>query len=85
VYINGHRLYEPYKLYTPNYTFGPKTVPKDDYFVLGDHRSNSDDSHMWATTWLPKEDIIGKAWISYWPPKDAALLHASPRVQAGGK
>lgn len=83
VYINGHPLSEPYKVIEPNYTFGPKKVPKNDYFVLGDHRSNSDDSHMWASTWLPREDIIGKAWIAYWPPKDAAILNASPRVEAG--
>jgi signal peptidase I len=74
VYINGTPLHEPYQHYPANYTFGPKTVPKGDYFVLGDHRNNSDDSHMWAATWLPQHDIIGKAWIAYWPPANAAIL-----------
>jgi signal peptidase I len=83
VYINGRELIEPYRLYTPNYTFGPKKVPPHDYFVLGDHRSNSDDSHMWASTWLRRQDIIGKAWIAYWPPKEAELIQASPRVALG--
>lgn len=77
VYINGHRLNETYNLISPNYTFGPKTVPPNEYFVLGDHRSNSDDSHMWASTWLPKQDIIGKAWVSYWPPRDAQAFEAA--------
>lgn len=74
VFINGHRLKESYKHYPEDYPFGPKKVPPGDYFVLGDHRNNSDDSHMWATTWLPRNDIIGKAWIAYWPLKAAQVF-----------
>jgi signal peptidase I len=83
VYINGHMLQEPYQLIAPNYTWGPKKVPPNDYFVLGDHRSNSDDSHLWPSTWLQRQDIIGKAWVAYWPPKDAELIQASPHVATG--
>lgn len=83
VYINGRLLVEPYPLYTPNYTFGPRRVPPNDYFVLGDHRSNSDDSHMWPTTWLRRQDIIGKAWIAYWPPKEAEIISTSPHLALG--
>ncbi len=76
VYINGHLLHEPYHHFPINYTFGPERVPKDDYFVLGDHRNDSYDSSKWPTPWLPRSDIIGKAWIAYWPLDDARLIEA---------
>lgn len=76
VYINGHRLVEPYISTPPDYTFGPARVPKNDYFVLGDNRNNSEDSHLWK--WLPRTDIIGKAWVSYWPPADLHVFQAAP-------
>jgi len=74
VYINGHPLRESYIRERPNYTFAERKVPRDDYFVLGDNRNNSYDSSKWTGTWLPRHDIIGKAWISYWPPADLSLL-----------
>jgi signal peptidase I len=65
VYINGTALDEPYIRDRPLYAYGRKRVPDDEYFVLGDNRNNSHDSHVWD--WLPKEYLIGKAWVSYWP------------------
>jgi signal peptidase I len=68
VYINGHRLHEGYIGEPPSYTFAARRVPKDDYFVLGDHRNDSFDSAKWTTTpWLARKYIIGKAWLAYWP------------------
>lgn len=83
VYINGRRLHESYHHLPSNYTFGPEKVPAGDYFVLGDHRGNSDDSHMWTTPWLPRNDIIGKAWVSYWPPSQAHLYAGLPDIHLG--
>lgn len=66
VYINGTELDEPYVKDSPNYTFAPVKIPGNKYFVLGDNRNNSSDSH---NGWLvPRQNIIGKAWLSIWPP-----------------
>lgn len=74
VYIDGRRLPESYLREKPDYTFAPRRVPPDDYFVLGDHRNNSYDSSKWTTTpWLARKYIIGKAWIAYWPPGRVAV------------
>ncbi|MGH2449013.1 MAG: signal peptidase I [Chloroflexota bacterium] len=83
VYVNGKQLTEPYinAAHRPLYTWGPKQVPKGDYFVLGDNRNDSDDSHLWTISpWLPRSDIIGKAWVAYWPPHDLHVFQASPSI-----
>jgi signal peptidase I len=75
VYINGRRLRESYVDEPPSYTFPPKRVPSNDYFVLGDHRNDSFDSAKWTTTpWLDRKYIIGKAWIAYWPLSQFGFL-----------
>lgn len=81
VFVDGRALHEPYRHYPEKYTWGPETVPANDYFVLGDHRDNSYDSSKWATPWLPRDDIIGKAWVAYWPLHDLALF-GSPSYTA---
>ena len=64
VYVNGVRLDEPYVRQTPDYDYGPVTIPPGDIFVLGDNRRNSSDSHAWGP--LQVDSIIGIAFISYW-------------------
>jgi signal peptidase I len=73
VYIDGKALAEPYILSKPAYSYPKKKVPAGSYFVLGDNRNNSHDSHVWD--WLPKEYIIGKAWVSYWPMETWGAIH----------
>ncbi|MPZ48216.1 MAG: signal peptidase I [Dehalococcoidia bacterium] len=65
VFVNDIKLDEPYIDETPNYDFAEQVVPARSYFVLGDNRSNSFDSHAWG--FVPKENIIGQAVFSYWP------------------
>ncbi len=65
VYINDQLLEEDYLPRTAGYSWGPRIVGPDEYFVLGDNRGNSNDSHTWGM--LPADLIVGKAWISLWP------------------
>lgn len=68
VFINGQLLAEPFQPNPGSYTMAnPVVVPEGQVFVLGDNRNNSNDSHNWGT--LPIENIVGRAWLSYWPPE----------------
>jgi signal peptidase I len=81
VFVNGIALNEPYVANPPNYAFGPVQVEPGRYFVMGDNRSNSSDSHVWGT--IPRETIVGRAWIIYWPPPNWQIVpHYSYAVAA---
>jgi signal peptidase I len=71
VTINGVPLSEPYINAEPSYD-GTWQVPEGQYFVLGDNRNNSSDSHNWS--FLPRDDIVGKAWLIYWGPENWGLV-----------
>jgi signal peptidase I len=76
VYVNGVKLTEPYLADAPAYTMSRITVPKDKYFVLGDNRNFSNDSH---TGWyVDRDDIRGKAWLSTWPPDEWGIIKDYP-------
>jgi signal peptidase I len=66
VLINGHALDEPYLEDPGNSSRAASVLPDGEYFVLGDNRNNSSDSRSWGN--LPRDRIVGKAWLSYWPP-----------------
>ncbi len=72
VYVNGSKLDEPYIKEPPTYNFQQKKIPENEYFVLGDNRNNTNDSHTGWT--VPRQNIIGKAWLSIWPPGEWGLV-----------
>ena len=72
IWVNGRLIDEPYLQERPSYTVALQTVPSDNYFVLGDNRNNSSDSHVWVL--VPRENIVGKAWIIYWPMRNLGLV-----------
>ena len=83
VLVDGAPIEETYVnsqgAYSGSWELGP-----DEYFVLGDNRANSSDSHMWGT--LPEDNIIGKAWLCYWPPEAWGLVdhHEFPKPARRG-
>jgi len=68
VYRDGQLQDEPYIRDGASYDRPPQVVPKGQYFVLGDNRPNSSDSHVWG--FVPADNLVGKAWFAYWPPSD---------------
>lgn len=73
VFINGSELdesnYLPADYVTNAGAFAREnqevTVPEEKYFVIGDNRGHSSDSREWG--FVPIKDIVGKAWLRYWP------------------
>ncbi|OGO08482.1 MAG: signal peptidase I [Chloroflexi bacterium RBG_13_60_13] len=47
------------------------TVPDDRYFVVGDNRTATSGSHTFGL--VPRDNIVGKTWICYWPPREWGL------------
>ena len=67
VFVNGIKVDEPYLKpeFRDRESFHRVLVPRDKYFVLGDHRNSSNDSRNWG--FVPRDLIYGKAIFGYWP------------------
>ncbi len=80
LWVDDVSFEEPY-IVTPGHYSGSWDLEAGEYFVLGDNRSNSSDSHSWGM--LPRENIVGKAWLCYWPPEEWGLMahYAFPEIQ----
>ena len=86
VYINGERLDEPY-IYTETDGSVQTTdaaqehwvIPSDELFLMGDHRQDSADSRAFGP--VPGSQVIGRAWLRYWPFDTFGVL-ATPTYAA---
>ena len=75
VFVNGNQLLEPYvpSDYQDARSFAEIVVPNSAYFVLGDHRSMSNDSREFGP--VMRGYIYGKAVFGYWPMEKLGILH----------
>jgi len=65
LWVNNVPKEESYVTVPTGYAWGPQRVPQNAYFVLGDNRNASADSHVWG--FLPEADLVGEAYKIYWP------------------
>jgi signal peptidase I len=79
VFVNGVKLNEPYIDAPPEYSVGLHTV--DGYFVLGDNRNVANDSHTGYL--VPRQNIIGKVWVTIWPLSRFGLAVSPTQTFAG--
>lgn len=66
VWVDGQPLDEPYLTQPTAGQMAPLVVPEGHVFVLGDNRGYSNDSRAFGP--VPLANIVGHAWLSYWPP-----------------
>jgi len=71
VYVDGRLLDEPYAARSSR-SYPALRLGADEYFVMGDNRGNSTDSRDFGP--IRPDDIVGRAWIVYWPPTDWAIV-----------
>jgi signal peptidase I len=85
VYIDvfdGRPLEEPYIHGKPRGSMAPTKIEENHYFVLGDNRARSLDSRQLGL--MPKENIIGKAWLALWPISEWGLAPNFPVMASEG-
>ena len=75
VWVNGIALVESYVpvKFEDDRSLPEMTIPKGEYFVMGDHRSISSDSRDFGP--VPRTLIYGKAAFVYWPMDQAGVVH----------
>lgn len=90
VYINGHRLIEPYlpeawtvfANWPQNGSPDGTVIPKDQYFVMGDNRNKSQDSRTFGP--IGRDRIDGRAWFRIWPLSHFGNLYSQlPTLESG--
>lgn len=77
IYIDGEILNEDYGyqvMLNPGIAADPITLGEDEYFVLGDNRNESNDSRAVDVGLIHEDNIIGRAWVRFFPFQDAGLV-----------
>ncbi|MGI5891949.1 MAG: signal peptidase I [Bacillota bacterium] len=74
VYINNEPYQEDYLAEIPTYEYGPVKVPSGHYFMMGDNRNKSADSHYWQDPFIDESAIKGKVFLLYWPLERLAVI-----------
>jgi signal peptidase I len=79
VFVNGHQLREDYLpekwTWSDTWNNGQEdTVPKDEFFVMGDNRNHSTDSRF--LSYQKKDSFLGRAWIRVWPLSAFTIFQA---------
>lgn len=77
IWIDGEVLEEDYGyevILNPGIASEPITLGDDEYFVLGDNRNDSTDSRFAEVGVVDEDQIIGRAWVRFFPFKDAGLV-----------
>lgn len=82
VYIDGNAISEPYTEGKPSEPLSrtvegveityPYTVPQGYIWVMGDNRTNSQDSRYFGA--VPKSSVYGRAFMIYWPLNHFGML-----------
>jgi signal peptidase I len=88
IYINGHKLDEPYlpEFWTtfnnwPNDGTDGKVMRPNEYFVMGDNRNRSQDSRIFGP--ISRDRIDGRAWFRIWPLDHFGDIYSKvPRLEA---
>lgn len=77
IYIDGEALQESYGrevMKNSGLAADPVILGEDEYFVLGDNRNDSTDSRDPSVGKIPRDRIIGRAWVRIWPLSKIGIL-----------
>jgi signal peptidase I len=80
VYINNHKLDEPYLKMPHTKNYKACRVPADTYFMMGDNRDQSKDSTYFGP--IKSSTIVGRAFIKIWPLNKIEFFSAGPKLEA---
>lgn len=91
LFVNGTYVSEPYTNGPIEYEIEGVKIPEDSFFLLGDNRNNSEDSHSWLANsthtsaqdaYIPRDMIIGKVAFIYLPTGRSRRVKSFPMSES---